>query len=135
MNHSIQDEAGPPLDLSFVLCFIALLLCIDNHYDFRRRKIDTTSCTAKQALVRKMAPHLAAVEELAPHLKGVSDPIVTQIAAEDPIKWYRKPNLRLMYLCLFACCMGIEMTSGFDSQLMNTLQYSNTWYKCIKPFP
>ena len=80
-----------------------------------------------------MAPNVTAVEELAPHLKGVSDPIVTQIAAEDKVKWYKKPNLRVMYLCLFACCMGIEMTSGFDSQLINTLQYSNTWYQCSIP--
>ncbi|KAH7313134.1 major myo-inositol transporter iolT [Rhexocercosporidium sp. MPI-PUGE-AT-0058] len=74
-----------------------------------------------------MAP-VTAVADLAPHLRGVSDPIVTQIAAEDKVKWFKKPKLRMMYLILFICCMGIEMTSGFDSQLMNTLQYSDTWY-------
>lgn len=29
-----------------------------------------------------------------------------------------------MYLWLFLCCMGVEMTSGFDSQLIGTLQFS-----------
>ncbi|KAK2741865.1 hypothetical protein FQN55_008152 [Onygenales sp. PD_40] len=58
---------------------------------------------------------------------GVSDPIVTRLAQEDPIKWYQKPNLRLMYICLFCCCMGVEMTSGFDSTLIGTLQFSPPW--------
>jgi hypothetical protein len=43
-----------------------------------------------------MAPHIP-IEELTPHAHGVSDPIVTQIAAEDLVKWYKKPNLRAMY--------------------------------------
>lgn len=76
-----------------------------------------------------MAPHLA-IDELAPRVEGVSAPIVTQIAAEDKVKWYKKPNLRLMYLCLFACCMGVEITSGFDSQLINTMQFTPYWSKC-----
>jgi hypothetical protein len=66
-----------------------------------------------------------------PSASGFSDPIVTHIAAEDPVKWYKKPNLRTMYICLFACCMGVEMTSGFDSQLINVLQFSGPWNKCI----
>ncbi|KUJ18381.1 general substrate transporter [Mollisia scopiformis] len=73
-----------------------------------------------------MAP-VSVIDDLAPHAEGVSAPIVTNIAAEDKVKWYRKPNLRVMYLCLFACCMGVEMTSGFDSQLINVLQYTNYW--------
>jgi hypothetical protein len=52
---------------------------------------------------------------------GTSDPIVTHLAAEDKMPWYKKPNLRTMYFFLFCCCMGIEITSGFDSQLINTL--------------
>jgi hypothetical protein len=37
-----------------------------------------------------------------------------------------------MYVCLFACCMGVEMTSGFDSQLINVLQFSGPWNKCTR---
>lgn len=55
---------------------------------------------------------------------GFSDPIVTRLAKEDKVPWYRKSNLRVMYVWLFLCCMGVEMTSGFDSQLINTLQFS-----------
>ncbi|KFY80098.1 hypothetical protein V499_00987 [Pseudogymnoascus sp. VKM F-103] len=60
---------------------------------------------------------------------GTSDPIVTHLAAEDKVPWYKKPNLRTMYFFLFCCCMGIEITSGFDSQLINTLQISPAFLK------
>lgn len=55
---------------------------------------------------------------------GKSDPILTRLVEEDKVPWYKKPNLRVMYFYLFLCCMGVEMTSGFDSQLINTLQFS-----------
>lgn len=58
------------------------------------------------------------------------DPVVTRLLQEDTIPWYKKPNLRLMYVWLFCCCMGVEMTSGFDSQLIGTLQFSGDFNKC-----
>ncbi|KAK4451098.1 general substrate transporter [Podospora aff. communis PSN243] len=58
-----------------------------------------------------------------------ADPIVTRLVAEDKVVWYKKPNLRMMYLWLFLCCMGVEMTSGFDSQLINTLQFAPFFHK------
>jgi hypothetical protein len=61
---------------------------------------------------------------------GTSDPIITRMVAEDKVPWYKKPNLRLLYLWLFCCCMGVEMTSGFDSQLIGTLQFSQPFNKC-----
>ncbi|SPO02438.1 related to hexose transporter protein [Cephalotrichum gorgonifer] len=60
---------------------------------------------------------------------NAADPIVTRLVQEDRVPWYKKPNLRVMYLWLFICCMGVEITSGFDSQLINTLQYSDTFNK------
>ena len=65
---------------------------------------------------------------------GTSDPILSRMVEDDKTPWYRKPNLRRMYVFLFMCCMGIEMTSGFDSQLINTLQFSTPFNKC-KPTP
>ena len=62
---------------------------------------------------------------------GTSDPILTRMVAEDKVPWYKKKNLRLMYFWLFTCCMGVEMTSGFDSQLINTLQFSTNFNKCM----
>ena len=61
---------------------------------------------------------------------GGSDPILTRLANEDKVPWYKKRNLRLLYLLLFPTCMGIEMTSGFDSQMINALQGVPAWNKC-----
>ena len=61
-------------------------------------------------------------------LGNTADPILTRLVAEDKVPWYKKKNLRLMYIWLFTCCMGVEITSGFDSQLVNTLQMENRWH-------
>lgn len=62
---------------------------------------------------------------------GTSDPIITRMVADDKVPWYKKRNLRLMYLYLFCCCMGVEITSGFDSQLIGTLQFSGPFNRCM----
>ena len=62
--------------------------------------------------------------------EGLSDPIVTHLVEQDKTPWYKKPNLRYMYLFLFLVCMGVEMTSGFDSTIINALQFSDPWNKC-----
>ena len=59
-----------------------------------------------------------------------SEPIVTQLVSEDKVAWYRKPNLRYLYLILFPACMGIELTSGFDSQMINAIQIVPSWVSC-----
>ncbi|KAM0251880.1 hypothetical protein ACHAQJ_007993 [Trichoderma viride] len=58
---------------------------------------------------------------------GASEPIVSIIANEDKVAWYKKPNLRYLYFILFPACMGIELTSGFDSQMINALQIVPSW--------
>ena len=55
---------------------------------------------------------------------------VTQLVKDDKIPWYKKKNLRSLYFLLFPTCMGIEVTSGFDSQLINSLQGVAPWKKC-----
>jgi hypothetical protein len=62
--------------------------------------------------------------------KGAADPVLTRLAEEDKTAWYKKPNLRLLYILLFPACMGIELTSGFDSQLINALQIVPSWISC-----
>lgn len=47
-----------------------------------------------------------------------SDHRLTNIANADTKKWYQKPNLRLLYLTLIPCGLGVEMTSGYDSSMM-----------------
>ena len=59
-----------------------------------------------------------------------SDPTVTRIVDSDKVPWYKKKNLRILYLLLFPACMGIEMTSGFDSQLINALQFAPPFLHC-----
>ncbi|KAK3358773.1 general substrate transporter [Lasiosphaeria hispida] len=56
-----------------------------------------------------------------------SDNVIHRMAMDDPIPWYKKRNLRTMYLLLFPCVIGIEMTSGFDSQIINAAQLLPHW--------
>lgn len=58
------------------------------------------------------------------------DNYVHRMAVEDPVPWYRKRNLRYLYFMLFPCLMGIEMTSGFDSQIINAVQLVPAWDSC-----
>ncbi|KAI4622496.1 uncharacterized protein J4E87_006438 [Alternaria ethzedia] len=56
-----------------------------------------------------------------------AEPILTRIVEQDQIPWYRKRNLRRLYALLLPTCIGIEMTSGFDSQMINAVQIAPTW--------
>jgi MFS family permease len=59
-----------------------------------------------------------------------ADPVLTRIVDQDQVPWYRKRNLRRLYMLLLPTCIGIEMTSGFDSQMINTVQISPQWQAC-----
>jgi len=41
------------------------------------------------------------------------DAIVSRLAKSDVIPWYKKKNLRTLYLILLPTCIGVEMTSGY----------------------
>jgi hypothetical protein len=62
--------------------------------------------------------------------ENVAEPVLANLLADDRTPWYKKPNLRRLYSILFLACMGIEITSGFDSQIINTVQIVYTWNKC-----
>ncbi|KAG8848593.1 hypothetical protein FRB91_010690 [Serendipita sp. 411] len=55
------------------------------------------------------------------------DPLLTQYVLDDPVPWYKKPNLRYLYFVLIPTCIGVEITSGFDSSMMNGLQGVSYW--------
>ncbi|KAL2176941.1 general substrate transporter [Thermothelomyces heterothallicus CBS 202.75] len=55
------------------------------------------------------------------------DPRLTRIAQTDKKPWYKKPNLRFLYLILVPTGLGVEWTSGFDSSMMNSLQAVQSW--------
>lgn len=59
-----------------------------------------------------------------------ADPVLTRIVEQDQVPWYRKKNLRRLYALLLPTCIGIEMTSGFDSQMINTVQIAPAWQAC-----
>ncbi|KAH7305801.1 general substrate transporter [Stachybotrys elegans] len=61
------------------------------------------------------------------HQETEVDPVLTRIVQEDKVPWYKKPNLRYLYFMLMPTCMGVEITSGFDSQLINALQIMTAW--------
>ncbi|KAL2802905.1 putative MFS sugar transporter [Aspergillus granulosus] len=61
--------------------------------------------------------------------EDLADPVLETLIENDKTPWYKKPNLRTLYLILFPACMGIEITSGFDSQIINTVQIVYTWNK------
>lgn len=65
-----------------------------------------------------------------------ADPVLTRLVAEDTTSWIKKPNLRSLYLLLVPAAIGIEITSGFDSQLINALQIVPSWITCktTRPF-
>ncbi len=48
----------------------------------------------------------------------------------DTTPWYKKPNLRRLYLCLVPAVLGVEMTSGYDGSILNGLQAVGPWLAC-----
>ncbi|KAF2849538.1 hexose transporter-like protein [Plenodomus tracheiphilus IPT5] len=56
-----------------------------------------------------------------------AEPVLTRLVDLDDIPWYSKRNLRYLYALLLPTCIGIEMTSGFDSQIINAVQIAPAW--------
>lgn len=77
--------------------------------------------------------NMGVLDKLKTKESGASDPILTRLVAEDTVPWYKKPQLRSLYFLLFPACMGIEVTSGFDSQMINALQIVPSWAECKSP--
>lgn len=62
---------------------------------------------------------------------GAANPKFIDLVKNDVTPWYRKPNLRRLYLFLVPAAMGVEWTSGFDGSIMNGLQAVDTWDSCM----
>lgn len=52
---------------------------------------------------------------------------IYQLSKQDPIPWYRKRNLRMLYLILAPGCLIAEITSGMDSSMLTGLQSVAQW--------
>lgn len=48
----------------------------------------------------------------------------------DKTPWYRKTNLRRLYMFLVPSALGVEMTSGYDGSVLNGLQSVQPWLDC-----
>ena len=60
----------------------------------------------------------------------VEESEVTRLLALDSTPWYRKSNLRTLYLCLVPAALGVEMTTGYDGSVLNGLQAVAPWQSC-----
>lgn len=60
---------------------------------------------------------------------------VNRLMRLDTTPWYRKPNLRRLYLFLVPSVLGCEMTSGYDGSILNGLQAVQPWLSCMFSFP
>ncbi|KAK5168389.1 uncharacterized protein LTR77_006959 [Saxophila tyrrhenica] len=52
---------------------------------------------------------------------------VKRLLALDTVPWYKRSNLRRLYLFLIPSVLGCEMTSGYDGSIMNGLQAVQPW--------
>ena len=52
---------------------------------------------------------------------------ISRLIEQDKTPWYRKKNLRMLYLTLVPSALGVEMTSGYDGSVLNGLQAVTPW--------
>jgi hypothetical protein len=56
---------------------------------------------------------------------------IEQLQQLDQTPWYRKKNLRRLYLTMIPAALGVEMTSGYDGSVLNGLQAVQPWLDCM----
>lgn len=55
---------------------------------------------------------------------------VIRLLDADKTPWYKKRNLRFLYLVLVPAALSVEMTTGYDGSVLNGLQAVATWQTC-----
>jgi len=63
------------------------------------------------------------------------DDMLSTLVAQDNIPWFRKPNLRKLYLLFIGSVLCIETTSGYDASVVNGLQAVPKWNQCTSNEP
>jgi hypothetical protein len=63
------------------------------------------------------------------------DTVVSSLVLQDDIPWYRKRNLRRLYLLFVGSVLCVETTSGYDASVTNGLQSVPTWVSCTSSRP
>jgi hypothetical protein len=59
--------------------------------------------------------------------KVAAESEINRLIALDPVPWYQKKNLRMLYFFLVPAVLGVEMTSGYDGSILNGLQAVQPW--------
>lgn len=75
-----------------------------------------------------MAKAAVAHDVAASEIAKISE--ISRLVSEDKTPWYRKKNLRSLYLTLVPAALGVEMTSGYDGSVLNGLQAVQVWQDC-----
>jgi hypothetical protein len=65
-----------------------------------------------------------------PGAGGAPQTELAQLLEADTTPWYKKKNLRTLYLCIVPAALGVEMTSGYDGSVLNGLQAVDRWNAC-----
>lgn len=52
---------------------------------------------------------------------------IQRLLSEDTTPWYKKPNLRLLYLSLVPAALCVEVSSGYDGSSLNGFQIIERW--------
>jgi len=63
-----------------------------------------------------------------------ADMVLSTLVAQDGVPWFRKPNLRKLYLLFIGSVLCIETTSGYDASVVNGLQAVPKWIECKLKF-
>lgn len=75
-----------------------------------------------------MAKAIAGHDVAASEIAKVSE--IAHLLDQDTTPWYRKKNLRRLYMFLIPSALGVEMTSGYDGSVLNGLQAVQPWQDC-----
>ncbi|KAH7153477.1 hypothetical protein EDB81DRAFT_791469 [Dactylonectria macrodidyma] len=94
-------------------CRFLLTIFITTNPTFVSRSLETQDST--MAGKRVTAREVAAASE------------VKHLLEQDKAPWYKKPNLRRLYLMLIPAALGVEMTTGYDGSVLNGLQAVDLW--------
>lgn len=91
--------------------------------------------TALVDLMPRARPRILPSSEMAPTTRTdvavvASQSEVRRLLDLDTVPWYKRRNLRNLYLALIPAVLGVEMTSGYDGSIMNGLQAVKPWLDC-----
>jgi hypothetical protein len=83
---------------------------------------------------RRKPPEIIKLRPLNSRGRTPARPLKSPLAEcmrSDRRPWYKKRNLRMLYLLLVPAALGVQVTSGYDFAMMSGVQAIDPWVKCI----